>query len=188
MQEKTDIRIQRTRDSILAAMIGLLKRKNFDQISVTDICKEAQISRSGFYLHYLDKYDLVEKYQREYAKKALSLIMAKKEKQWSKKELFCRLVALLHQDGELLSLLLSSRGSSDIQLQLKTVLREYAEENLLPRIVTVKAESAADKRYLTAFLTNALFGLIQEWVDSGKKESPAELVAILDKVIAYDFI
>lgn len=62
-KEEKDIRYQRTHKSILQAMIELLKVKNFDQITVKDICEQAQISRSGFYLHYLDKFDLVEKYQ-----------------------------------------------------------------------------------------------------------------------------
>ncbi|MGZ2546862.1 TetR/AcrR family transcriptional regulator [Staphylococcus saprophyticus] len=37
---------------------------NFDEISVKDICKLAEISRGTFYLHYQDKYDLVSKYQK----------------------------------------------------------------------------------------------------------------------------
>ena len=60
-----DIRYQRTKKNILEAMTQLLEKKNFEQITVKNICEQAEISRSGFYLHYTDKYDLVEKYQLE---------------------------------------------------------------------------------------------------------------------------
>ncbi len=33
---------------------------NFEQITVKGITEEAEIGRKTFYLHYLDKYDLVD--------------------------------------------------------------------------------------------------------------------------------
>lgn len=60
----TDIRIVKSREKIKNALINLLNTYNFDEISVKDICKLAEISRGTFYLHYQDKYDLVSKYQK----------------------------------------------------------------------------------------------------------------------------
>ena len=62
------------KERILNAMIELLKSKHFDHVTVKDICEKAEISRSGFYLHYMDKYDLVEKYQLELMKQVNYLI------------------------------------------------------------------------------------------------------------------
>lgn len=63
--KEKDVRFYRTKERILSAMTELLKNKNFHQVTVKDLCEKAEISRSGFYLHYMDKYDLVEKYQLE---------------------------------------------------------------------------------------------------------------------------
>ena len=45
-------------DRFLAAMQELLKTKSFEKLTVSEICKEASLSRGSFYNHFLDKYDL----------------------------------------------------------------------------------------------------------------------------------
>ena len=36
-----------------------MKNKSFEEIKVSDICKEAHINRSTFYNNFNDKYDLL---------------------------------------------------------------------------------------------------------------------------------
>lgn len=55
MQKKTI-----TKALIRSGFIKLLKVKNIENITVQEIIEEAMISRSAFYLHYKDKYDLYE--------------------------------------------------------------------------------------------------------------------------------
>jgi AcrR family transcriptional regulator len=40
-------------------MQELLERKSFQKITVNDICQDAMVSRSTFYLHFEDKYQLL---------------------------------------------------------------------------------------------------------------------------------
>lgn len=49
---KTKLRIQK-------ALHDLLYEKQFNKISVNDICEQAMISRPTFYKNYCDKYELV---------------------------------------------------------------------------------------------------------------------------------
>ncbi|MUK90350.1 TetR family transcriptional regulator [Ornithinibacillus sp. L9] len=49
------------REYIICAFMDLLEIKRFEQISVKEIVKKAGISRSTFYLHFHDKYELMEK-------------------------------------------------------------------------------------------------------------------------------
>lgn len=62
-----DLRIQKTRKSLKQALIRLLDKKPFEKISVTDICKESNISRITFYTHYDHKYGLVQEIFNDYA-------------------------------------------------------------------------------------------------------------------------
>ena len=48
-------RAQKTRDSLLAAGFRLLRRKNFDELSVADIAKSAKCAVGSFYLRFADK-------------------------------------------------------------------------------------------------------------------------------------
>jgi len=51
----TDPRILRSRQMLMEALLRLLTRKEFDDISVQEIADEATLNRATFYLHYRDK-------------------------------------------------------------------------------------------------------------------------------------
>lgn len=55
-----DLRKLRTQREIQQALTDLLLEKPFSKISVTDIVNRALINRNTFYLHYHDKFDLIE--------------------------------------------------------------------------------------------------------------------------------
>ncbi|PID00334.1 MULTISPECIES: TetR family transcriptional regulator [unclassified Sporosarcina] len=60
-QPKTDPRILRTRKLIMDTFMELSGKKEFKDITVTDIAAEAMINRATFYYHFEDIYDLLEK-------------------------------------------------------------------------------------------------------------------------------
>lgn len=60
----TDNRRANTKKAIQNAMVTLLKTKSFDDITTTKLAKEAGISRSSFYTHYKDKFELIDSCQQ----------------------------------------------------------------------------------------------------------------------------
>ena len=56
-----DLRVIKTKSAIKGAFIELVEEKGFDHVSVKDICNKALINRNTFYLHYVDKIDLLSK-------------------------------------------------------------------------------------------------------------------------------
>lgn len=42
------------------ALISLLNKKDFEYITIKDICEVANVNRSTFYLHYSNTYELLE--------------------------------------------------------------------------------------------------------------------------------
>ena len=54
-----DKRVQKTKKTLRNTMLDLLESKDFEDISVTELCEQAQISRITFYSHYSDKYELI---------------------------------------------------------------------------------------------------------------------------------
>ena len=57
--KKVDRRIQRTRQLLQDALITLILEQGYDKITVQHIIDEANVGRSTFYAHYLDKDDLM---------------------------------------------------------------------------------------------------------------------------------
>ena len=56
-----DRRKRKTQKVISEVFYQLLKKKSYEEISVSQICQEADINRGTFYLHFIDKDDLLEK-------------------------------------------------------------------------------------------------------------------------------
>jgi AcrR family transcriptional regulator len=56
---KADRRSERTRQLLNGALIELMLEQRYDEITVQDIIDRANIGRSTFYAHYLDKEDLL---------------------------------------------------------------------------------------------------------------------------------
>ena len=59
-QDVVDPRIRRTRQLLQKALVKLLRKKDFDRISVQDIADAATVNRVTFYDHYTDKFALLE--------------------------------------------------------------------------------------------------------------------------------
>src|SRR5271169_1913812 len=58
--ETTDPRILRSRRMLMDALVSLLIKKEFEDISVQEIADEATLNRATFYLHYPDKNALLQ--------------------------------------------------------------------------------------------------------------------------------
>ena len=59
MEKKVDLRVQKTRSALTAALYDLLCEKSLDDITVTELCKRAVIRKATFYKHFGDKNELL---------------------------------------------------------------------------------------------------------------------------------
>ena len=56
-----DRRAARTRTALFDALVALIRRKDYELITVQDILHEANVGRSTFYAHFTSKDDLLER-------------------------------------------------------------------------------------------------------------------------------
>jgi AcrR family transcriptional regulator len=54
-----DRRVRKTRRQLRDALVALILERGWDQVSVLDVCAQADVGRSTFYLHFADKEDLL---------------------------------------------------------------------------------------------------------------------------------
>lgn len=55
-----DKRITKTKKSLKTALIEMLGKEDFEHVSITELCRKADVSRITFYSHYNDKYALLD--------------------------------------------------------------------------------------------------------------------------------
>ncbi|MGX8708695.1 MAG: TetR/AcrR family transcriptional regulator [bacterium] len=74
MSSEQDLRVTKTLTFIRNSFIELMDEKGFRNLTVNDIADKAMISRSTFYLHYADKYELLNKVTDEAILSILNLV------------------------------------------------------------------------------------------------------------------
>lgn len=60
-----DLRVKKTRNSIINAFLRLRGKKPLERITVKELADLAQVNKATFYLHYKDIYDLSEQLENE---------------------------------------------------------------------------------------------------------------------------
>ncbi len=151
------------------AFIQLVQYKNLNEISVTDICKDAKINRSTFYANYLDVYDLADKIKDEMFNNILQLYP---EEALSKIHSYDYLKLFKHiKDNQiyyntLFKLNFDFSEYYNIELEEKEALKFFG--------------TTKNVDYHIEFFKAGINALMKKWLQNGCKETPEELNEILE--------
>ena len=111
----TDRRTKYTKTVIRQALFDLLQEKPINKITVTDVCKLADINRSTFYSHYEDVYALLASIQNELFE---NVVLTLTTENW-----FEEVLQLVDQNKEILEKDVSQRLPGDAGLCLRLCLQ-----------------------------------------------------------------
>lgn len=149
------------------ALVSLLKRQDISQITVTDLCREAQVNRSTFYSNYEDIYQLADGLQRQLAQDLLSSFQPLSQGAGYEDRCILALFTMI-RDNRLLFRACFKLGIDHFDpqwaLDLNNAHRRY------------------DDRYLdyhVVFFRAGLNAIIRHWLDGNCTQSPEELLYIL---------
>ncbi|WMT43066.1 TetR/AcrR family transcriptional regulator [Paenibacillus sp. D2_2] len=187
----TDLRVIRTKNAIKLALIELVLEQGFESVSVKDITNKAGINRGTFYIHYTDKYDLMNKSQEEVMKELSSVInkhypniiteFSKDETSKIPFRLSVIIFRYLDENSDFIKAVLSPQGDLSFQLKLKRFMWEVLFHKNFNDLLDNK-KTLIPKNYIISYVASAHIGIIQEWIENGKKESPEEMAHILSTI------
>ena len=152
-------------EKIHRVFVDMLQAKELSQITVSDICKKAELNRSTFYANYLDVYDLADK------------LREKLESEFS--DLFTDYDTAAERSGALRMF----THIKENQLFYKTYFKLcYDEKHLILTYDRYQAEKEFQNqnlKYHIEFFRNGLNAIIKLWLAGGCEESPEEMAEIL---------
>ncbi|WP_028125674.1 TetR/AcrR family transcriptional regulator [Eremococcus coleocola] len=168
----TQARQTSTKGDIKAALVKLLQEKDFEAITISDITRTADINRSTFYLHYLDKLDMIDKIIAD----ILQEIMSKLPIGQAKEKWLPSVVAVLDlvvADFDFVQSLILSRPD-----YISNILRSFLLE-LIDRVPELEQalnhRPALNPEYAREVFINSNIGIILHWIRKGCKESTQEI-------------
>ncbi|HKG54400.1 MAG TPA: TetR/AcrR family transcriptional regulator [Anaerolineales bacterium] len=175
MSDKQDRRSQRTRHLLSAALVELIKEKDYNGITVSDIIERANVGRSTFYAHYRDKDDLfVGELDR-----VIELLSHRIPDQ--KEMPFFPSLGLFHHVGEEYELYKSLLWGPGIDLLIK-----HLQKSLTKRIEKGLQESRKEFNVPIPILANFIGGsfltLLQWWLENKMIYPPEEMNEIFKRL------
>ncbi|MFV0560413.1 MAG: TetR/AcrR family transcriptional regulator [Enterococcus sp.] len=185
MNEKNNLRVLKTQKSIKKAFFKLMKEKGFEHVTVKDIVNYAQINRGTFYLHYTDKYALLETVKQELLDSLLDVIKKTPYRQLQSSEIdwdefnnsFKQFAQFVSEHGEVFALLQSENGDPSFSKKFYEMTEAVWQKH------HITSQLSIPKNYALTGLISLTSSLMLEWVNTGFKETPDEFVQILAKIV-----
>ena len=177
---KDDRRVRYTKMVLKDSFISLLEKKDISQITVKEICENADINRATFYSHYTDVYDLLKKIESELLENVnvYLLQLYHKVKKVDEAELTEKIFAYIKENAKLCRLLLSERG--DLSFQKKIMILVY--DKIINDLTDNSNISREDAEYVYSFAITGCVGLVQKWLDEDMKKSPRFMAGMVLKL------
>lgn len=169
MNREKNLRYQETDEKIKAVFRELLKTRQPEKITVTDICREAGINRSSFYLHYLDLDELENSMAHDLEGRLYDILMKVFHDPLRIDVYITEYFQLIRESQELLALV-GYRLPHDPQIA-KGFYKLGMELGVLDK---------TELEYHGSFFLGGLESLASAWVRGGCKEEPEYLMKIID--------
>lgn len=178
--EKDDRRVKYTKMVLKESFIKLLEKKDISQISIKEICEDADINRATFYAHYSDQYDLLRKIENELFDNINAHLAEFDQKNNNMNAVLLaeNIFEYLKENAKLCKLLLSERGDFNFQKQVMMLVYDIIIAELTDNNMITKE----DAEYVYSFTITGCVGIVQKWLDEDMKKSAHYMAEMVIKL------
>lgn len=177
MAKKTDTRIQFTKHALKEALIRLMQQKPVTQVTVKELCEEAGINRSTFYLHYAAPEEVLQEIQADFLRENSGIFGAAfAEKDAAKSSDYLKKIFdLMRTRRDVCAALFGRNGSPYFLANIREMSREIVLSEWHAEFPTVAKEKL---NFAYDFVFPACMGLILEWLAGRGEELPFDTLAM----------
>lgn len=178
MNGKVDRRILKSRNTIYSTFLKMLIEEKFDEITVKKIAEKADISRKTFYLHYVDKYDLLDRIVSRHMEELEQICREKRDKDFSEGT-----VIWFHY-FEIHKAFFSALFKSESTVSFRKQLLDFVQNQLRVRIEA--SDQVQDPEILLRFLSTAVLGILEGFVLDQLSMSTEQVAEQVGKLLIHN--
>lgn len=185
-----DRRVIKTKAVIKKAYFELLAEKHFENITVRDITEKADINRGTFYLHFEDKYQVLDYYEEEIFSEIRDIfekVMVGLDFQYLKDanpsplSPILKMLHLFKKEHYYINLMMGAHGDPLFKEKIRMVFVENITLYLEKYVELDTLKYPLD--YIITYLSNAHIGVLVYWLENGAKLEPEEIIEMLMDII-----
>ncbi|WP_249274422.1 TetR/AcrR family transcriptional regulator [Candidatus Enterococcus clewellii] len=176
---------EQTKEHIIAVFMRLMRDNGFEKMTVAQLAREAEINRGTFYLHYPDKYAVLEEVQEDIYQNfetivtkyiGVSLIEKQVHQSVSLEELFrsacLQLMNFLYERKEVAQIFLGENGDTHFIERLEKVYTDVVRGK-------IKKQLSVSEDFQLEFVFSGAIAIVKKWIREGAEQSPEEVSQLL---------
>ncbi len=167
MQKKSRSDKQLVKECIFTALTLLMEKKDFKDITISEIAEKAGVSRMTYYRTYSSKEDILLQHFEEKFRKMIQILQRHPE--ISGYQFGCHFFSFFKEHASIIKALYKA----DL---LKLMIQKFME--IIESLYSHFLKSPGFDRsiyYQIALKAGGLFSMLICWIETGQKESPEEL-------------
>jgi AcrR family transcriptional regulator len=174
VQQKENRRIRMTKTMLKDSLIELMQKLPINKITIKEICNNADINRSTFYVYYTDQYALLSEIEDEIISKAKEY-MQKMDSGMNELELLEGFLNYIAENISLFRILLCEQWDYAFQKRfMDIVMKEFMEKKK-----KVNGWNEDMSQYISTFVVMGSMSLIQNWINNSLNKSSKALAEML---------
>lgn len=177
MNIKNNSRYKVSSEKIETAFFALILNHKYEEITISQICKQANINRSTFYCHYDDINDLIIKIESKFAK-STAAIFNFGERQTHKA--FVEMFTFVKQNKYFYKAFLNIPYATFAEKRTKIDVLKNIGEN-----VKIDKSNKMGIFYRASFFGAGIKEMCRLWLEHGCKETPEEMAKLLLEEYKY---
>lgn len=177
-----------TKKYIKVVFTKLLQEKGMESLTVSDIARGAGINRGTFYLHYIDKYDLMEKLADESIIEVSEILLYDNGESDLDDPLelipynsILKALYYIKSDLPFFKALASNGGDPFFVDRLKKVLEQLIQTKVSQSDTLQMEKGGLPNDYANEILLSSISAVVLLWLKKDGKESPEEIATMVCK-------
>lgn len=176
----------RTKRAIQDALIHLINEKGLQNITVLDISRAAKINRGTFYLHYEDKFDLVQQLEEtvlaqieqileKHLAGPVGLVVDNSNNRQPLERAVYEICQLVANNFALIKALLSPQGDPYLPGKINGLLKNYLGLDEVLQHYNLRIP----ENYAESIIVQSLVDIINIWLQEDEPRSPEDITQII---------
>ncbi|MGN0170080.1 MAG: TetR/AcrR family transcriptional regulator C-terminal domain-containing protein [Lachnospiraceae bacterium] len=177
---KHEITSRNTKNALAQSLKNVMYQKSFSKISVSEIIADCGVNRKTFYYHFEDKYDLLKWMLEDQAievVKHFDLVV-------DYEEALQFIMDYIDENNYIISCAYDSIGGDELKRFFCKDFNELVSSIILSAEKMSETTLPEDYRnFLCTFYTDALGGMLVDWIKNPKKQDREQFITYLVKTM-----
>lgn len=166
------------------ALLKLLKKKSIGKISISELCKEAQINRTTFYRYYETPRDVLQEIALDCVDELSDQAGFSLDTQ-DIKGFATQLCTFLWERRDTVKLFMEN----DAEMDLTRLFQVLSQNFLGSKTVLYQGQAVDDDTLclMNTFFSSGIYAMIRQWMTEDIPKAPEEIAELLYRFINMDF-